>query len=136
MKQLKNVIKCGIENKCLDDSVFRVLTMYKIRGTIISYLTVKKTIPNEILQIFYKSYKKFARSFFNKTTVNCIKDNCSKYLPKNTRFINPSLKKIGKLKMKLKGKRDILSRNYIKILKLVEKIANDFSKKYDKKYLH
>ena len=137
MKSYTDMIKCSIEKKCLDDSIFGALKIYEVRTLIVKCILNKQPVPDELIQAFYISYKAFSKFFFDKKTVKCMFDNCSKRMPTNLKLINNVLQRIEKLQENIANKKSTpLIRNYRKVLKVIIKITKDFGSKYEKKYLN
>lgn len=136
MKNITGMLKCSFKENCLDQSIFGVLKIYELRTKIIQKVMKKEPVPDSLINAFSSAYKKFSKYFFSKKTVDCIFEKCRKYIPKNLKSLDKTLKKIEKLKSALdKQKKTALVRNYKKMIKLLEAVTIDFSKKYQKKFL-
>lgn len=136
MKTYTGMIKCSIQNNCLDESIFGALKIYDLRGKIISHVVRKEPIPIELIKMFEVTYKEFSKFFFSRKTINCMFQFCKKKMPTSTKLLDDTLRKIMKLKKELdKKKLNPLIKSYKKIMRLLRKITIDFTKKYRERYL-
>ena len=68
--------------------------------------------------------------------VECMKNNCKKFSPTNIKKISNSISYLESIKKKIEtNKKNPFIKNHKKIIKTLTYILNDFSKKYQKKYL-
>lgn len=136
MKNFQNMIKCSIEKKCIDINIANCLKLYNLRGEIIYTLLKTGYLPENYIKDFKKMYKTFAKKFFSKEVVECMKNNCKKFSPTNIKKISNSISYLESIKKKIEtNKKNPFIKNHKKIIKTLTYILNDFSKKYQKKYL-
>jgi hypothetical protein len=129
------MIKCGIKNNCINKSVDYYLKLDKIMKKIIKNLnpsTLRK-ITNKQLSDLKISYKEFSNIFFNKKTINCMKNFCQ---PKLTSY-RKTKKNIDMMKSiiittKNKIQKIDINKNYIKLMDLIYSILDHFCKNYQK----
>jgi len=135
MKTPKEMIQCGFDNQCIEENTINTLKLKEIRAAIVSFIILKQPIPDEFIEEFKKRYQTFAKSFFTKKTVECMRMNCKKKMLNNTAYLDKVLKQSETLKKNLGRKRDPLSSNFRKIMKLIIQFIKHFKKNYIKYYL-
>jgi len=136
MDNNSQLIKCGLENDCLNKCIFYTIQIYKIHLEIITNISAKKEIKKSLITDLKNNYKLFSKDFFNKKTVDCLKKNCSNHLPNVIEDIQKLLHKANYFHNQiLKHFRTKHNRIYLEILETSIEIIHDFSEKYKKKYL-
>lgn len=136
MRSYIDMIKCSMNQKCLDDSILGAISIYNLRTDIINYVVRREEVPKKLIEAFKKTYKKFAKAFFCKKTIECMFANCKKTMPTDTKYLDKMIKKIDKMKKAISKKpRTKIVRNYQKILTVLKNITKDFATRYNKKYL-
>ena len=135
MKKYNNLIQCGIQNNCINDIIFIVLSFNKTKNDVVRLINNGKMVPLPLQNKFKTIYKNFSKTFFSKKTSKCLLENCRSKFPNISKDLEFSKRKIEKIRENLskKAKNDLIS-NYIKVLKIMEYIIKDFTKKYDKHY--
>ena len=127
------MVKCGIVNNCINDSLTYYSKMEKHRKKIIQNLLSLRKITDKQLSDLKLAYKEFAKHFFSKKTIKCMRIFCS---PKTTNY-KKTIKVIEELKAKIIAtKPKILlfgkNKNYAKLMDIIFVILNHFSKNYQK----
>ena len=136
MKNFQNMIKCSVEKKCMDENIVNVLKMYNLRGEIVYHLLKTGYVPEGYIKNFKIIYKEFSKVFFHKNTIECMKKNCKKNIPNNSKMISKSISYLESILKKVeKRKNNPFAKNHIKIIKTLLSILYDFLKKFNKKYL-
>ena len=129
-------IKCGIDNDCLNKCIYHTLEIYKIHITIITNITAKKEIDKSLITSLKHHYDLFAKDFFSKKTVDCLKKHCKNTFPNVIPDVQKLLHKSNYFRNQvLKHYRTKHNRTYILILETSIEILHDFANKYQKKYL-
>ena len=133
----KSLLKCGLENNCLDDTIAYTIELLNIQNMIVTCISEQKEIKISLLNDFKKTYKKFSKSFFSKKTVDCLIKNCKNQLPDVINDIQKMLNQANFFRNQIiKHSRSKHNRIYIRILDLAIEIIHDFSDNYKKKYLN
>ena len=127
------MVKCGIVNNCINDSLVYYSKLEKHRKKIIQTLLSLRKITDKQLSDLKLAYKEFAKHFFSKKTIKCMRTFCS---PKNTNY-KKTVKVIDGLKEKIittKSKIRLFdkNKNYTKLMNLIFVILGHFSKNYQK----
>lgn len=127
------MIKCGIINNCMNDSLTYYSKIVKYSNKIIHNFKSMRKITDKQLDDFKMAYKEFSKHFFSRKTINCMK-----------KFCNPSLENYDKMKKIIDDmKSKIISRkkmmqpidknkNYRKLMNIILVILNHFCKNYIK----
>jgi hypothetical protein len=127
------IVKCGIVNNCINDSLFYYSKLEKHRKKIIQNLLSLRKITDKLLNDLKMAYKQFAKIFFSKKTIKCMRTFCN---PKSTNY-KKTIKIIDELKQKIitsKIKIQLIdkNKNYVKLMDTIYEILNHFSKNYHK----
>ena len=77
------MVKCGIVNNCINDSIIYYSRLEKHRKKIIQNLQSLRKITDKQLDGLKMAYKEFAKHFFSKKTINCMRSFCQ---PKLTSY--------------------------------------------------
>jgi hypothetical protein len=127
------MVKCGIVNECINDSLSSYSKLEKHRKKIIQNLQSLRKITDKQLDGLKIAYKEFAKHFFSKKTVNCMRSFCQ-----------PNLKNYGKTKKIIdEMKNGIIytktrlllidkNKNYVKLMDAILVILSHFCKNYKK----
>ena len=130
------MLKCGIVNDCMNDSITYYSKLEKHRKKIIQNLQSLRKITDKQLDGLKMAYKEFAKYFFSKKTVNCMRSFCQ-----------PKLKNYGKTKKIIdEMKKGIIytktrlllidkNKNYIKLMDVIFVILGHFCKNYKKFFI-
>jgi hypothetical protein len=127
------MVKCGIVNNCINDSLIYYSKLEKHRKKIIQNLLSLRKITDKQLNDLKIAYKEFSKHFFSKKTIKCMREYCN---PKSTDY-----KKMEKTMDELKGK--IIAtktkmalfgknKNYVKLMDVMFVVLGHFSKNYKK----
>jgi hypothetical protein len=127
------MVKCGIVNNCINDSITYYSKLEKHRKKIIHNLQSLRKITDKQLDGLKMAYKEFAKHFFSKKTVNCMRSFCKSKL-KNYR---KTKKVIDVLKAKIIATKSKLcmidkNKNYVKLMDAIFVILVHFCKNYQK----
>ncbi len=127
------MIKCGIVNNCINDSLTYYLKIEKHRKKIIKNLLSLRKITDKQLNDLKLAYKEFSRHFFSKKTVKCMREYCN---PKSTNY-KKMKKTMDELKSKIIATRTKMAvfgknKNYVKLMDVIFVILGHFSKNYKK----
>jgi hypothetical protein len=127
------MVKCGIVNNCINDSIIYYSRLEKHRKKIIQNLQSLRKITDKQLDGLKMAYKEFAKHFFSKKTVNCMKLFCQPKLTsyeKTKKIINEMKKGIiyTKSRLLLIDK----NKNYVKLMNAIFVILDHFCKNYIK----
>ncbi len=130
------MVKCGIVNNCINDSLSYYLKIEKHRKKIIKNLLSLRKITDKQLNDLKLAYKEFAKHFFSKKTIKCMREYCN---PKSTNY-KKTIKVINMLKDKIittKSKIRLFdkNKNYTKLMNLIFVILGHFSKNYQKFFI-
>lgn len=127
------MLKCGIVNDCINESLTNYSKLEKHRKKIIQNLLSFRKITDKQLNDLKMAYKEFAKHFFSKKTINCMRTFCelkpTDY--KKTKKIMDEMKdKIiaSKTRIQLIDK----NKNYVKLMNVMFVILNNFCKNYKK----
>jgi hypothetical protein len=127
------MIKCGIINDCINDSLTYYSKIVKYSKKIIHNLKYIRKITDKQLDDFEMAYKIFSKHFFSRKTINCMKKFCNPN-PENYEKIK---KIIDDMKSKIISRKKIMqpmdkNKNYTKLMNAILVILNHFSKNYKK----
>lgn len=131
------MIKCGIVNNCINDSLTYYSKMEKHRKKIIQNLLSLRKITDKQLNNLKLAYKDFAKHFFSKKTIKCMRTFCnlkSTNYKKTIKVFDELKEKIitTKTKIRLFDK----NKNYVKLIDTFFFILGHFSKNYHKFFTH
>ena len=127
------MVKCGIVNNCINDSIIYYSRLEKHRKKIIQNLQSLRKITDKQLDGLKMAYKEFAKHFFSKKTVNCMRSFCQ---PKLTSY-EKTKKIIDEMKTGIIYTKSRLllidkNKNYIKLMDVIFVILGHFCKNYQK----
>lgn len=127
------MVKCGIVNDCINDSLSSYSKLEKHRKKIIQNLQSLRKITDKQLDGLKMAYKEFAKHFFSKKTINCMRSFCQPKLTsyKKTKKIIDEMKKgiiYTKTRLLLINK----NKNYVKLMDAIFVILGHFCKNYQK----
>ena len=127
------MVKCGIVNDCINDSITYYSKLEKHRKKIIQNLQSLRKITDKQLDGLKMAYKEFAKHFFSKKTINCMRSFCQPKLTsyKKTKKIIDEMKKgiiYTKTRLLLIDK----NKNYVKLMDAIFVILGHFCKNYQK----
>jgi hypothetical protein len=127
------MIKCGIRNDCINDSLFYYTKLQKYSKKIIKNILSLRKITDKQIEDFKSIYKEFSKHFFSKKTIKCMITFCSPNLMNYTE----TKKFIDELKIKIvvtKSKFMLIKnkKNYVILLDAISKILGHFCKNYKK----
>lgn len=127
------MLKCGIVNECINESLTYFLKLEKHRKKIIQNLQSLRKITDKQLDGLKMAYKEFAKHFFSKKTVNCMRSFCQ---PKLTSY-GKTKKVIDEMRAKIIVKKTRLrmidkNKNYVKLMDTIFVILGHFCKNYKK----
>ena len=127
------MVKCGIVNNCINDSIIYYSRLEKHRKKIIQNLQSLRKITDKQLDGLKMAYKEFAKHFFSKKTVNCMRSFCQPKLTsyEKTKKIIDEMKKgiiYTKSRLLLIDK----NKNYVKLMDAIFVILGHFCKNYKK----
>ena len=130
------MVKCGIVNDCINDSITYYSKLEKHRKKIIQNLQSLRKITDKQLYGLKMVYKEFAKHFFSKKTVNCMRSFCQPKLTgyEKTKKIIDEMKKgiiYTKTRLLLIDK----NKNYIKLMDVIFVILGHFCKNYQKFFI-
>ena len=127
------MVKCGIVNNCINDSIIYYSRLEKHRKKIIQNLQSLRKITDKQLDGLKMAYKEFAKHFFSKKTVNCMRSFCQ---PKLTSY-EKTKKIIDEMKTGIIYTKSRLllidkNKNYVKLMNAIFVILGHFCKNYKK----
>lgn len=127
------MVKCGIANDCINESLIYYSKLEKHRKKIIQNLLSLRKITDKQLNDLKMTYKDFARHFFSKKTIKCMKSFCK---PNPTDY-KKTKKNIDEMKMKIivtKSKFLLMKKkkNYVILLDSIFVILGHFCKNYQR----
>ena len=127
------MVKCGIVNNCINDSIIFYSRLEKHRKKIIQNLQSLRKITDKQLDGLKMAYKEFAKHFFSKKTVNCMRSFCQPKFTsyEKTKKIIDEMKKgiiYTKTRLLLIDK----NKNYVKLMDAIFVILGHFCKNYQK----
>ena len=127
------MVKCGIVNDCINESLTNYSKLEKHRKKIIQNLLSFRKITDKQLNDLKMAYKEFAKHFFSKKTINCMKTFCELKLTsyKKTKKIMDEMKEkiiATKTRIQLMDK----NKNYVKLMNVMFVILDNFCKNYKK----
>ena len=129
------MIKCGIMNDCINNSLIYYKKFEKeLLKKNKNLLSLRKITDKQLIDL-KKAYKEFAKHFFSKKTINCMKTFCEPKIIKYQKMNNV----IDQLKNKIittKTKIRLIDKkyNYIILLDTIFIILGHFSKNYQRFY--
>lgn len=127
------MIKCGIINDCINDSLTYYSKIVKYSKKIINNLNQMRKITDKQLNDLKMAYKEFSKHFFRRKTINCMKKYCN---PTPDHY-DKIKRMIDDMKNKIIAKKNILkfidkSKNNLKLMDIIYKILVHFCKNYKK----
>jgi len=127
------MMKCGIVNNCINESLFYYTKLQKYSKKIIKNILSLRKITDKQIEDFKSIYKEFSKHFFSKKTIKCMITFCSPKLMNYTE----TKKTIDQLKIQIvvtKSKFMLIKnkKNYVILLDTIFKILGHFCKNYKK----
>jgi hypothetical protein len=127
------IVKCGIMNDCINDSLTYYSKLEKHRKKIIQNLRSLRKITDKQLNDLKITYKDFSKHFFSKKTIKCMKSFCNL---KSTDY-KKTMKIIDELKIKIKAEKTKFKlmnekKNYAILMDVILVILVHFCKNYQK----
>jgi hypothetical protein len=127
------MIKCGIINDCINDSLTYYSKIVKYSKKIIHNFSFMRKITDKQLDDLKIAYKEFSKHFFRRKTINCMKKFCNP----NPDHYDQIKKMIDDMKSKIISRKNILklidqNKNYVKLMDTIYKILDHFCKNYKK----
>ena len=127
------MVKCGIVNDCINDSLTYYSKLEKHRKKIIQNLRSLRKITDKQLNDLKITYKDFSKHFFSKKTIKCMKSFCNL---KSTDY-KKTMKSIDELKIKIKAAKTKFrlmgeKKNYVILMDVILVILVHFCKNYQK----
>jgi len=127
------MVKCGIMNNCINDSLSSYSKLEKYRKKIIQNLQSLRKITDKQLNDLKITYKEFAKHFFSKKTINCMKTFCKPNLlhyAKMKKIIDEMKIKINASKTKFILMKE--KKNYAILMDAILAILVHFCKNYQR----
>lgn len=133
---MNEMLKCGIINNCINETLSYYNKLIKYMQKIIKNLKSIRKITDKQLSDLKKAYKEFGKYFFKKKTINCMNTFCE---PKLTSYENMK-KNIDAIKSiiivtKTKIKHIDKNKNYCKLMDIIFLILSHFCKNYQKFFI-
>ena len=127
------MIKCGIINNCMNDSLTYYSKIVKYSNKIIHNFKSMRKITDKQLDDFKMAYKEFSKHFFSRKTINCMKKFCNLSLKNYDKM----KKIINDMKSKIISRKKMMqpidkNKNYTKLMNAILVILNHFCKNYIK----
>ena len=127
------MVKCGVVNNCINDSLTYYSKLEKHRKKIIENVLSLRKITDKQLNDLKMAYKEFAKHFFSKKTIKCMIAFCKP----NLLHYAKTKKIIDELKMKIivAKSRFLLmkeKKNYVILLNTIFAILGHFCKNYQR----
>ncbi len=127
------MVKCGVVNNCINDSLTYYSKLEKHRKKIIENMLSLRKITDKQLNDLKMAYKEFAKHFFSKKTIKCIKTFCNpkpKNYAKTKKIIDELKNKIIFAKSKFLLMKE--KKNYVILLNTIFTILGHFCKNYQR----
>lgn len=130
------MVKCGIANDCINESLIYYSKLEKHRKKIIQNLLSLRKITDKQLNDLKMTYKDFARHFFSKKTIKCMKSFCK---PNPTDY-KKTKKNIDEMKIKIKASKTKFrlmgeKKNYVILMDVTLAILVHFCKNYQRFFI-
>lgn len=127
------MLKCGILNDCINDSLTYYSKIVKYSKKIIHNFKSMRKITDKQLDDFKIAYKNFSKHFFSRKTINCMKKFCNLSLENYDKM----KKIIDDMKSKIISRKKMMqsidkNKNYTKLMNTILVILNHFCKNYIK----
>ena len=127
------MLKCGILNDCINDSLTYYSKIVKYSKKIIHNFKLIRKITDKQLNDFKIAYKEFSKHFFSRKTINCMKKFCNLSLENYDKM----KKIIDDMKSKIISRKKMIqpidkNKNYTKLMNTILIIFNHFCKNYKK----
>jgi hypothetical protein len=127
------MLKCGILNDCINDSLTYYSKIVKYSKKIIHNFKSMRKITDKQLDDFKIAYKNFSKHFFSRKTINCMKKFCNLSLENYDKME----KIIDDMKSKIISRKKMMqpidkNKNYTKLMNAILVILNHFCKNYKK----
>ena len=130
------MVKCGIANDCINESLIYYSKLEKHRKKINQNLLSLRKITDKQLNDLKMTYKDFARHFFSKKTIKCMKSFCK---PNPTDY-KKTKKNIDEMKIKIKASKTKFrlmgeKKNYVILMDVTLAILVHFCKNYQRFFI-
>ena len=130
------MVKCGIANDCINESLIYYSKLEKHRKKIIQNLLSLRKITDKQLNDLKMTYKDFARHFFSKKNIKCMKSFCK---PNPTDY-KKTKKNIDEMKIKIKASKTKFrlmgeKKNYVILMDVTLAILVHFCKNYQRFFI-
>jgi hypothetical protein len=127
------MMKCGIINNCINDTLIYYSKLEKHRKKIIQNLRSLRKITDKQLSDLKITYKDFSKHFFSKKTINCMKSFCKP----NPNNYEETKKNIDEMKLKIKASKTKFrlmgeKKNYVILMDVIFVILGHFCKNYQR----
>lgn len=125
------MVKCGIVNDCINDSLVYYSKLEKHRKKIIQNILSLRKISDKQISDLKSAYKEFAKQFFSKKTIKCMKTFCN---PKQESY-QKTKKIIDEMRAKIIASKTKIrmidgNKNYVNLLDAIFVILGHFCKNY------
>jgi len=127
------MIKCGIINDCINESLIHYKKFVKLKDKINQKIRSLRKITMKQIEDFKNTYKLFAKHFFSKKTIKCMKNFCKPNLLnyiKIKNYIDDLKKKILVINTKFKLLNE--NNNYRILMDAIFVILGHFGKNYQR----
>ena len=130
------MVKCGIANDCINESLIYYSKLEKHRKKIIQNLLSLRKITDKQLNDLKMTYKDFASHFYSKKTIKCMKSFCK---PNPTDY-KKTKKNIDEMKIKIKASKTKFrlmgeKKNYVILMDVTLAILVHFCKNYQRFFI-
>lgn len=130
------MVKCGIANDCINESLIYYSKLEKHRKKIIQNLLSLRKITDKQLNDLKMTYKDFAKHFFSKKTIKCMKSFCKPNLLNYAK----TKKNIDEMKIKIKASKTKFrlmgeKKNYVILMDVTLAILVHFCKNYQRFFI-
>jgi hypothetical protein len=133
---MNEMLKCGIINNCINETLSYYNKLQKYSKKIIKNILSMRKITDKQINDFKNTYKEFAKHFFSKKTIKCMITFCKP----NLMNYAETKKIIEQLKIKIlvtKSKFMLMKnkKNYVILLDKIFTILGHFCKNYKKFFI-
>ena len=130
------MLKCGIINDCINDSLTYYSKIVKNSKKIIHNFSSMRKITDKQLNDFKIAYKDFSKHFFSRKTINCMKNFCNPK-PQNYDKMKKVIDDMKKVIIYKKTKILLIdkNKNYVNLLDVLYAILDHFCKNYQRFFM-